>query len=201
MCWVWTLLLGLILRRPNWCPRGTPGSMCSHVLPCRPVVEWAFDWWDVPRSSMLHVCFLLPSAVPSTFGFPLRNTPFFWNWYFSFQFGSLPLFPVVLHNKILWIPPPSSLLSSSFLWYLLLLKMQVQSATRSSILLFMNWRTCTQGFAHGSRNQCDKVNPGLSNTDFSNLRLRMWLFYKALYSETHQRALVDLRRWIQASSQ
>lgn len=51
-----------------------------------------------------------------------------------------------------------------------------------------------QGFVRGSGNQCDKVNPGLGNTDFSKLRLKTPLLYNSVCSETHQRALTDVRR-------
>lgn len=42
---------------------------------------------------------LTPSAVLRTSSLSLRNLLSFWNWPYPSQVSSLPLFPVVLHNK------------------------------------------------------------------------------------------------------
>lgn len=69
------MLLDLVLRRPSWYSWGTPRT-CPAVCcmtPCRPVVRWAFGRGDVPRFSLLHACFSLPSAVLSTSSLSLGN--------------------------------------------------------------------------------------------------------------------------------
>lgn len=158
------MLLALILGRPSWYPWGTSRTWFTVRFgpPCRPIVRWLFVQGGAPRSSVLHVCFPLPSDILSTSTLSLRNILSFWNWSLFFQVSSLPLFSVVLRNEI------GECKFLLHVFYLLSYGMFCPWKGKCSLYNCSSWaeelapKALHGCGACGSRNQCVQVNPGLS---------------------------------------
>lgn len=95
------MLCDLVLRRPRgslWGPYPGHGLKCSG---CH-LTDLSWDEYSAEGcTQVLRAAHLLltPSAVLRTSSLSLRNLLSFWNWPYPSQVSSLPLFPVVLHNK------------------------------------------------------------------------------------------------------